>query len=152
MPCITASQARNWPTDFDLGIFLELVTQPDVKLFSHSGGVFIFAGLYFFFLLFITPGIIATYLQDRRLTTGEFFAAAGNFFWVFVRLALWSLIPFILVNLLFEGVHRLANYVGDRAVADQTGFYILIIGSHSRSVAFVWVRLWFDLAQVRAFA
>jgi hypothetical protein len=136
----------------DLGMFVELVSQPSVKLFSHSGGVLLFAGLYFLFLIFITPGIISVYLEDRALTTGEFFGAAGTFFWMFVRLTLWSLIPFILVNLLYEGVQSAANYIGDRAVTDQTGFYILVIGCIPVLLLLVWVRLWFDLAQVRAVA
>jgi hypothetical protein len=100
--------------------------------------------------LFITPGIISVYFKDRALTTGEFFEAAGTFFWTFVRLALWSLIPFVLVNLLYQGVHSAANYIGDRAVADQTGFYILVVGSIPVLLLFVWIRLWFDLSQVRA--
>jgi hypothetical protein len=137
---------------FDLGILIELISQPSVRLFSHSGGVFLFAVLYFLFLLFVTPGIITVYLEGRRLTTGEFFGAAGTFFWAFVRLALWSLIPFILVNLLYQGVQALAKYVGDRAVIDQTGFYILVVGSIPVLLLFVWVRLWFDLAQVRTVA
>ncbi len=137
---------------FDLGMLLELITQPSVRLFSHSGGVLLFAVLYFLFLLFVTPGIIAVYLADRRLSSGEFFAAAGTFFWTFVRLALWSLIPFVLVNLLYQGIQALAHYAGDRAVADQTGFYIVVVGSMPVLLLFVWVRLWFDLAQVRAVA
>jgi hypothetical protein len=138
--------------NFDVGMFLELVSQPDVKLFSHAGGIFLFACLYFLFLLFIAPGVTSVYLEDGRLTTGEFFQAAGTFFWAFVRLALWSLIPVILVNLLHEGVHSGADYIGDRAVADQTGFYLLVIGSIPVLLLLVWVRLWFDLAQVRAVA
>ncbi len=47
-------------------------------------------------------------------------------------------------------MHGLADYIGDRAVTDQTGFYILVIGSIPVLLLFVWVRLWFDLAQVRA--
>jgi hypothetical protein len=137
---------------FDLGMFLELVSQPSVKLFSHSGGVLLFACLYFLFLLFITPGVISVYLEDRALTTGEFFEAAGTFFWAFVRLVLWSLIPFMIVGLLHQGVQSVADYVGERAIADQTGFYILVIGSIPVALLFVWVRLWFDLAQVRAVA
>ncbi len=135
---------------FDVGMFLELVKQPDVKLFSQSDGVLLFACLYFLFLLFITPGVISAYLEDRALATGEYFGAAGTFFWAFVRLALWSLIPFIVVNLLYDGMDHLADYIGDRAVADQAGFYILIIGCIPVLLLFVWVRLWFDLAQVRA--
>lgn len=135
---------------FDVGIFLELVTQPDVRLFSNSGAMFIFAGFYFLFLLFITPGIISVYLEDRRFTTGEFFGAAGAFFWAFVRLTLWSLVPFVLVELLYRAVSGLSSYVGDRVVADQAGFYILVIGCIPVLLLFVWVRFWFDLAQVRA--
>lgn len=137
---------------FNVGMFLELVTQPEVKLFSHSGGILLFAGLYFLFLVFVMPGIISAYFEERALTTGEFFAAAGTFFWAFVRLALWSLIPFIAVNLLHEAVHTVSDSVGDRAIADQTGFYLLIAGSIPVLLLLVWVRLWFDLAQVRAVA
>ncbi len=137
---------------FDLGMFLELVSQPDVKLFSHSGGIFLFAALYFLFLLFVTPGIIASYLEDRRFTTGEFFGTAGTFVWAFVRLALWSLIPFLLVDLLYQAVKAISEYVGDRVAADQIGFCILVIGSIPVLLLWVWVRLWFDLAQVRAVA
>jgi len=136
----------------DLGMLLELVSQPGVKLFSHSGGVLVFACLYFLFLLFIMPGVISVYLEDRALTTGGFFGAAGEFFWRFVRLVLWSLIPFVLINLLYEGVQNSASYIGDRAVADQTGFYLLVIGCIPVGLLFVWVRLWFDLAQVRVVA
>ncbi len=131
-------------------MFLELVTQPGVKLFSHSGGIVLFAALYFLFLLFVTPGIIAVYLEDRKFTTGEFFGAVGSFFWAFVRLALWSLIPFLLVDLLFQLVKELSSYVGDRVVADQTSFYILVIGAIPVLLLTVWVRFWFDLAQARS--
>ncbi len=137
---------------FDVGMFLELVGQPDVKLFSHAGPVFIFAALYFLFLLFITPGIISVYLGDRRFSTGEFFRAAGAFFWIFVRLALWSLIPFLAVHILQHLISELASYVGDRVAYDQAGFLILVLGSIPILLAFIWIRLWFDLAQVRAVA
>jgi len=137
---------------FDLGMLAELINQPDVKLFSHSGGLFLFAALYFLFLLFVTPGIISVYLEDRKFTTGEFCGAAGEFFWTFVRLALWSLIPFFLVHFLQRLVSELANHVSGRVAWDPAGFDILVVGSIPLLLAFVWVRLWFDLAQVRAVA
>jgi hypothetical protein len=137
---------------FDLGMFAELVTQPDVRLLSHSGSVFIFACLYFLFFLFVTPGIVSVYLQDRRLSNGEFFSVAGEFFWSFVRLLLWSLIPFFIVDLLYQAVQGISDYVGDRAITDQTGFFILVIGCIPVLLLFVWVRLWFDLAQLRTVA
>jgi hypothetical protein len=69
-----------------------------------------------------------------------------------VRLALWSLLPFFVVHFLQHLVSELAHYIGDRAVWDPTGFLILVIGSIPFALAFVWVRLWFDLAQARAIA
>jgi len=135
---------------FDLGIFAELVSQPEVKLFSHSSGIALFAGIYFLFLLFITPGIVSVYVEDRKFTTGEFCEAAGSYFWAFVRLALWSLLPFIFVQMLFQMVKALSDYVDDRAAADQAAFCVLVIGIIPVLLLLVWVRLWFDLAQVRA--
>jgi hypothetical protein len=37
-------------------------------------------------MILVTGGILETYRQDRRLNTGDFFAASGAFFWRFVRL------------------------------------------------------------------
>ena len=135
---------------FDVGMFLELVTQPDVQLMRHVGSSIIFAALFFLFMLFVTPGIIAVYLEDRRFTTGEFFGAAGRFFWPFVRLMLWSLIPFVFLNLLYQGVAALSSYVSDRSVSAQTSFWILVAGCIPVLLLFLWVRLWFDMAQARA--
>jgi len=135
---------------FDLGIFAELVTQPDVKLFGHSGGIAVFAGIYVLFLLFATPGIVSVYMEDRRFTTGEFCQAAGSYFWAFVRLALWSLIPFILLDTLFQMVKALSDYVDERVAVDQAAFCALVIGIVPVLLLLVWVRLWFDLAQARA--
>jgi len=137
---------------FDLGILAELVSQPSVKLFRHSHGILPFAAFYFLFLLFIMPGIVSVYLEDRRLTTGEFFAAVGEFLWPFVRLVLWSLIPFVAVDLLYESIQALSDYVGDRVTADQTSFFLLLIGCIPVALLAVFVRFWFDLAQARTVA
>ena len=70
---------------------------PDVNLNALRRAVYMFAFVFFVFMLFVTGGILESYRQDRRLTTGEFFAASGAFFWRFVRLALLSIIPFVIV-------------------------------------------------------
>jgi len=137
---------------FDVGMLLGLAVQPEVRLFSHTGPSFLFAVIYLLFLLFVMPAIISVYYEDRRFTTGEFFAAAGAFFWAFVRLALWSLIPFVLVHLLWHGARELADYIDDRAVADQASFYILVLGFVLVLLLAIWARMWFDLAQVRSIA
>jgi hypothetical protein len=137
---------------FDLGMFFEIVRLPNVSLMRSTTSSYIFAFLFFLFMLFVSGGILETYRQDRRLTTGDFFAASGAFFWRFVRLMLFSLLPFIFLWSMYAQVNRLSDYVGDRAVADQVGFCIQFAGTVLLALLALLVRLWFDLAKVRAVA
>jgi len=135
---------------FDLGMFSELVSQPAANLMRSAGSSFHFALLFPLFMLFVTGGILAVYQEDRSFTTGDFFAASGAFFWRFVRLALFSIVPFGLLAAAWSGVNKLSDYVGDRAVSGKTGFYILLAGTVIVVLLVLFVRLWFDIAQVRA--
>ena len=137
---------------FDLGMFFEIVRLPNVSLIRSTTSSYVFASLFFLFMLFVSGGILETYRQDRRLTTGDFFAASGAFFWRFVRLMLFSLVPFIFLCSMYAQVNRLSDYVGDRAVADQVGFCIQFAGTVLLALLALLVRLWFDLAKVRAVA
>jgi len=137
---------------FDLGMFFEIVRLPNVSLMRSTTSSYIFAFLFFLFMLFVSGGILETYRQDRRLTTGDFFAASGAFFWRFVRLMLFSLLPFIFLWSMYAQVNRLSDSVGDRAVADQVGFCIQFAGTVLLALLALLVRLWFDLAKVRAVA
>src|SRR6516165_11105788 len=113
---------------FDLGMFFELVSRPEANLMRSAGSSYLFAALFPLFMLFIAGGILSVYRDERRYDTGEFFAASGAFFWRFVRLALLSLVPFGILAGIFMGVNKASDYLGDRAVAAQTGFYILLVG------------------------
>jgi len=135
---------------FDVGMFLELVNRPEANLMRSAGSSFLFAALFPLFMLFVTGGILAVYREDRRFTAGDFFAASGAFFWRFLRLALFSIVPFAILFGLLSGVHKLSDYFGDRAVSAETGFYILLTGFIVVTLLVLFVRLWFDIAQVRA--
>jgi len=135
---------------FDFGMFLELVNQPTVNLMRSAGGSFLFAALFPLFMIFVTGGILAVYREDRRFTAGDFFAASGAFFWRFVRVALFSLIPFGILGFGLWAVNKLSDYIGDRSVSAQTGFYILLPSAILVTLLVLFVRLWFDIAQVRA--
>ena len=135
---------------FDLGMFFELVNVPSANLMRSVGGSLLFALLFPLFMLFVTGGILAVYRENRKFTAGEFFAASGAFFWRFVRLVVFSLVPFGLLGAAFSGVRKLSDYLGDRAVSAQTGFYILLAGAAIVVLLVLFVRLWFDIAQVRA--
>ena len=135
---------------FDLGMFFELVNVPSANLMRAMGSSLLFALLFPLFMLFVTGGILSVYRDDRRFTAGNFFAASGAFFWRFVRLMLFSLIPFGVLAEAFSGVRHLAEYTGDRAVAAQTEFYMVLAGGAVVVLLVLFVRLWFDIAEVRA--
>ena len=86
------------------------------------------------------------------LSTGEFFAASGAFFWRFLRLALFSLVPFGLPGAAYLRRRKASDYLGDKAVADQVGFVIWLAGVIVLVLLTLFVRLWFDLAKVHAVA
>jgi hypothetical protein len=137
---------------FDVGMFVELVRLPNVRLMSTYTASYIFAFLFLLFMLFVSGGILETYRQDRKLTTGDFFAASGAYFWRFVRLLLLSLIPFIVVGMIYQGLSKLSDYVGDRAIADQVGIYLSWFAIAVFLLLALIVRLWFDIGQVRTVA
>ena len=60
-------------------------------------------------MLFVSGGILESYREDRRLTAGEFFAASGAFFWRFVRLALLSIVPFVIVWMSHQALSKGAD-------------------------------------------
>ena len=135
---------------FDLGMYNELLRVPEVDISRYDPAVGVSVFVFFLFMLFAMGGILESYRQDRRLTTGEFFAASGAFFWPFVRLLLLSIIPFVIVGMIYQGLSKLADYIGDRAIADQVGIFSSIGAVIIFMLLALWVRLWFDLAQVRA--
>jgi hypothetical protein len=137
---------------FDLGIFADLFRQPDVSLGRFTTTSYLFALVFFVFMLFVTGGVLETYRDDRRLTTGEFFAASGAYFWRFVRLLLLSIIPFVIVSMIYQTLHKTADRVGDRAIADQVGIFLDLGALVVFLLLALFVRLWFDIAQVRAVA
>jgi hypothetical protein len=142
--------AQKLSNGFDLGMFGELVRLPDVAILRYTTSAWASAFLFVLFMLFVTGGILETYRQDRRLATGEFFAACGAFFWRMVRLMLLSIIPFLIVGLVRAGLSKLAGHIGDRAIADQVGIFLGWAAMIVFLLLALWVRLWFDIAQVRA--
>jgi hypothetical protein len=137
---------------FDIGMFFELLRLPRVGLLRSAPTSFISATLFALFMLFVSGGILTAYRQDRKLTTEEFFAASGAFFWRFVRLVLLSIIPFVVLGNLYLGVGKLSDYVADKTVSGHNGFYVRVLGTLIVVLLVLLVRLWFDVAKIRAVA
>jgi len=137
---------------FDLGILAGLFQLPEVSLFRFAISSFLFALVFFVFMIFVSGGILETYRQDHRPAAGEFFAASGAFFWRFVRLLLLSIVPFVIALMVYHSLKKLADHVGDRAIADQVGVFMTLGARLVFLLLALGVRLWFDIAQVRAVA
>lgn len=137
---------------FDLGMYIELMRLPNIRLMNASTGSYLFAFVFFLFMLFVSGGILETYRQDRRLTASDFFAASGGYFWRFVRLMLLSLVPFFVIGMIYQGMGKAADHIGDRAIADQVGIFLSLLALLVFVVLALIIRLWFDVAQVRAVA
>lgn len=138
--------------NFDLVAFVELLMRPDFTLAPAVGGSVALQLVFFAFLLFVTGGILTVYREDRRLTTAEFFEACGLYVWRFVRLLLFSLVPLALVAAFYAIVSAIAGKVGENTAYESHAFYVSVAGLFVAAVLALFVRLWFDVAQVRAVA
>jgi hypothetical protein len=137
---------------FDVGMFYELVRVPDAGVLRFTNSSYVLAGLFPLFMLIVSGGILEAYRQDRRLSTGEFFAVAGAFLWRFVRLALISLVLFAFLGNAYLAVEKSADHLGNKVTADLVGFAIWLVGVIILVLLALFVRLWFDLAKVRTVA
>jgi hypothetical protein len=108
--------------------------------------------VFFVFMLFVEGGLLEVYRLDRRLTKSEFFEASGRFFCRFVRLLIMLLIVLIPVGIVFNLRTRAADFVDERSPSPVPGVWVRLIGLLVVLFLMQAVRLWFDMAQVRAVA
>lgn len=143
-------QAQRLSDMFDVGSFSALSSNPEVKLFEVAGVSIWFSLVFFGIVFFLTGGILEAYRSGRKLTTREFFEACGSYFWRWVRL-------FILMGIVLTPVLTLARFVWDQATSlmnnaaqEKAGFWLLVAGIGAIGLLLMCIRLWFDMAQVRA--
>lgn len=137
---------------FDLGMVVELIRLPDTNFLNSRSSALACALLFAVFMLFVSGGILEVFREDRRLNTGDFFAASGAFFWRFVRLTLFMLIPFVFLRYAFRELRNWAEYLGDKVSADAIEFLILGAGVIVLALLALTVRVCFDIAKVRTVA
>ena len=135
---------------FDVDAFSALASNPDVKLFEAVGTSFSFAIVFFVIFLFLTGGILEAYRSGRKLTTREFFEACGSYFWRWVRLLILMTIVLIPVFMLGSFVSKETGTLLDDAAHEKTGYWFFVAGMGVVGLLAMFIRLWFDMAQVRA--
>jgi len=133
----------------DLGYLIELAAHPDVQPAIAFNSSLAAAALFFLFMLFALGGILQSYARGRHLVPGEFFQAAGSFFWRFVRLLLWTfvfLIPGGILLALFGAVIGRATANSSHASLE---FWLRLAAYAVVWILLTIVRLCFDIAQVK---
>lgn len=142
--------AQRLVNGFDWGTYSELLSTPDVNFGSafpeSSVAVLVFA----VFMLFITGGVLASYVNEYKLSTRDFFANCGAFFWRWVRL--FIILAIIITPIMF-GARALLRWAGDLindAAGEKTGYWVGLFAILLATFVMMAVRLWFDMAQVRA--
>ena len=145
-------ESQKLANGFHFLVFAELLSKPELPMTALVRGSMLMAWVFFFFMLFITGGILVAYREDRRLSTGEFFESSGQYFWRMVRLVLMSLVPFGAVALIVFGVSGVGGTLNSESANAKLGIYVMLAGYAVCAVLVLIVRLWFDVAQVRAVA
>lgn len=143
-------QAQRLTDMFDYGSFSALSSNPEVKLFEVVGVSITFSLVFFVIVLFLTGGILEAYRSGRRLTTREFFEACGSYFWRWVRLLIPMAIVMVPVLMLASFAWKQGTTPMLSALTEKTGFWILVAGMGVVGFLLMCIRLWFDMAQVRA--
>jgi hypothetical protein len=143
--------ARRLAHGFDVGAYSELLTTPDVALGSGMAESAVSVLVFVVFMLFLTGGILASYENEHRLSTREFFANCGAFFWRWVRLLLFMGIVLAPVGFAANAsLHWSGKLISD-AAGEKTGYIAYLAFALLTLFVMMVVRLWFDMAQVRAF-
>jgi len=137
---------------FDLPTFFELASHPDVALAAQLPGSILFAIVFFVFMLFLTGGILESYRREQKPSRGEFFGACGAFFWRFVRLLIFMAIIVGLLLLVATRIQRWSDSLAAESPIEKLGFWVEVGSSLLVLLVLMCVRLWFDMAQVRAVA
>ena len=137
---------------FDIAAFVELASNPDVGFWAKTTDSLWFAVIFFVFALFLTGGILETYHGNRKLPLADFFQACGLYFWRWVRLLVFMLIVIAPLVFLASGIVKWSDTLSEDAAPELMGFWVELFGLLFVALMMMAVRLWFDMAQVRAVA
>jgi hypothetical protein len=145
-------EAERLVRGFDLGVFFSLLLHPEVTLSRFVPSSIFVSLLYLPFMLFFTGGLLADYRHEQRLSFGAFLAACAAYFWRFVRLLLFLLLALVPVGILYGLLSDWTGKLADRTPRDAVGFWLAWGSMALTALLFIIVRLWFDVAQIRAIA
>jgi len=131
-------------------MYSELLTTPDVNFASHIPASGTAVLVFFIFMLFMRGGILASYANEYSLSSREFFANCGAFFWRLVRLFFFMAIILTPIVIAGRALVEQAGKAMNDAAGEKTGYWFALLAILLTLFTMMAVRLWFDMAQVRA--
>jgi hypothetical protein len=137
---------------FDFGFFVELLARPEVSTPAAALASLLAGVVFLVLMLLFTGGVLKVYNEDRTFTTGEFFGACGQYFWRFVRLVILLLIVLVPVGLINAGFRAWSGSLADRLASPAPSVAMNVAGKLLVLFLLMAVRVWFDMAEVRAVA
>jgi len=137
---------------FDVSQLAALAGQPDSPLNSDTSAPAHFSIIFMIFMLFMTGGILATYVRQEPAQTGIFFEACGYHFWRFFRLLLYMLVVFIPLGILAMIASSMYNRIDERSISPMPAVHFVEAAAIICLFVLIVIRLWFDMAQVIAVA
>lgn len=137
---------------FSIASYTGLMMNPAVSTQTAGTAASMLGVVFLVAMIFLTGGILRVYNEDRTYVTGEFFGACGGYFWRFVRLLILFLLALIPPVLVYQAFHAWSNHLADQIANPAPSLVVSFGGTLLVLFLLMWVRLWFDMAEVIAVA
>ena len=144
--------SRRLVDGWDLSALMELGQLQNSPIEFQGPTVIHFSVVFAIFMLFVTGGILATYVRDEKPQASLFFEASGHYFWRFVRLLIYFAIVLLPIGAIVAGASALYDHIDEVSISPFPAVYFFVAASLVILLLLAIVRLWFDLAEIIAVA
>jgi hypothetical protein len=144
--------SRRLVDGWDLSALMELGQLQNSPIEFQGPTVIHFSVVFAIFMLFVTAGILATYVRDEKPQASSFFEASGHYFWRFVRLLIYFAIVLLPIGAIGAGVGALYDHIDEVSISPFPAVYFFVAASLVILLLLAIARLWFDMAEIIALA
>jgi hypothetical protein len=137
---------------WDVSAVVELMQLQNNPIEFQGPAVIHFSIVFAVFMLFLTGGILTTYLRDEKPRTSPFFEACGQYFWRFLRLLIYFAIVLLPIAGICAGVGALYDKIEADSISPFPAVYFFVAAAVVILLLLAIVRMWFDMAEVIAVA
>ena len=144
--------SRRLVDGWDLSALIEMGQLQNSPIEIQGPTVIHFSVVFAIFMLFVTGGILVTYVRDEKPQASAFFEGCGHYFWRFARLFIYFAIVLLPIAAIGAGVGALYDHIEEVSISPFPAVYFFAASSMVILLLLAIVRLWFDLAEIIAVA